>query len=182
MPSNSQIEFILGGVQNRMAERQAAINTGNIQAEWQADQAITQGLYYAGNACPANHPGARQGFHNAANRYSNSRSRGERDNLVYKIAKSVLIKKAILAILLGAGTLTIAELAAPATMFSVDGTEFYGHAIDNGDGTHQFLYDTNGNGWDDTQVTVSNATGQAISAPDHLGLVDTVKNVFELLF
>ncbi|KAG8702927.1 hypothetical protein FRC08_003165 [Ceratobasidium sp. 394] len=131
MPPNSQLEFILGGVQNRMAERQAAINTGNIQAEWQVDQAITQGLYYAGNACPANHPGARQGFHNAANRYSNSRSRGERDNLVYKIAKSVIIKKAILAILLGAGTLTIAELAAPATMFSVDGTEFYGHAIDN---------------------------------------------------
>ncbi|KAG9087011.1 hypothetical protein FRC06_002774 [Ceratobasidium sp. 370] len=183
MPPNSQLELILGGVQDRMAERHAAINTGNIPAEWRADQAITRGLYNAGNACPANAPGARQGLHNAAHRYSNSQSRRERDSLVSKIAKGVLIKQTVGGILLGAGTLTIAALAVPATMYAADGTEFYGHEIDNEDGTHQFLYDSNGNGWDDSQVTVSDSTGQTISAePDDLGVADIIQNLFEILF
>lgn len=175
------LEAALADTENRVVERNDAIKRNDAQAEQRTDQNIVQGLWNA-DACPPNAPDAKQGFQNSANKYERSRSRHERDNIIVAITKGVLIKQGVAAILVGASALTIASLAAPDAMCSMDGTEFSGHSIDNGDGTHQFLYDSNSNGIVDAQVTVSDQTGTTISQePDSLGVEDMLEHAFDLV-
>ncbi|KAG8739230.1 hypothetical protein FRC10_005861 [Ceratobasidium sp. 414] len=153
---NPQLQSTLAGVQGRMAERQdatqaddthpkqIAIQTRNTVAEQQADQAVLQGLHNAADACPPNPPEAKQGFQNAANHYAESKSREELDNVVLHLAEKVLIHStgAISTVLLGAGALALSHFAPSATMTALDSTEIQGNLVDNGDGTHEFLTDT----------------------------------------
>ncbi|KAG8723781.1 hypothetical protein FRC09_001804 [Ceratobasidium sp. 395] len=180
-PCNPQLEAIIAGLQNRMAERQTSINTGDLLTEQKADQAIPLGLHNAANACPASSPEAKQGFRNATNGYSGWNSREERDSVALHVVKNVLAKTTLHGILLGAGTMTITMLATPATVL-YDGTELAGGMIDNGDGASQFAYDTNGDGWVDHQLTVDNTTEEVTSSePDSLNLEDVVKGVWHIV-
>ncbi|KAG9125730.1 hypothetical protein FRC07_006444 [Ceratobasidium sp. 392] len=179
-PQNPQLQAILTGVQDRMAERQAAIQAGNLLVEKQADKEIPQGLHDAADACPDSSPAAKQGFQNAANKYSESTSRAERDNVVLHIVKNILIKQGLHAILLGAGVMTITLLATPATIL-YNGAEVGGGMIDNGDGTSEFTYDDNGDGWVDHQFTIDNTTEEPVSEAESLDLEGVIKGVWHIV-
>lgn len=73
--------------------------------------------------------------------------------------------------------MAIGTVAAPAIWHAADGTVHVGGSIDNGDGAHNFVWDTNQNGIPDHQVTINDTTGVS-TEPDSLGLGDLLLDLF----
>ncbi|KAG9087905.1 hypothetical protein FS749_002566 [Ceratobasidium sp. UAMH 11750] len=97
------------------------------------------------------------------------------------MVKNVLIKPALHTALLGAGALTLSVFAPVATMTALDGTVTQGHEAENGDGTHEFLTDTDGDGLVDTQQRIDDDTGEELSESESLDLEDTIKDVWHMV-
>ncbi|QRV98275.1 hypothetical protein RhiJN_26294 [Ceratobasidium sp. AG-Ba] len=182
MSAESDLEFINAGLKARMVDRQKAIDSGNTRAEREADKKIYEGLQQAAQACPPRATRAKQVFQHTANEYGASTDRNQRDNIIGRILYTIIAKKTAAAILLGAGTLAIGAFAAPALVVDPNtGQPVAGAQIDNEDGTHQVLYDSNGNGFYDHQVTVNDTTGYTTD-PDSLGFMDVARDFLEMLF
>ncbi|CAE6422146.1 unnamed protein product [Rhizoctonia solani] len=167
-------------LEGHIGGRNESIAQGNSHMESVYDQKIGQTLDATANACPPNAQAAGQGFRNAATRYQNSRTRADRSSILMKIITNVLKHKAMTFILMGAAALTIAALAPTGTQM-INGIQYTGSTLDNGNGTHQFFYDTNYNGIVDSQVTIDNNTGVVVSSPDSLGFRDMLHAGFDTL-
>ncbi|KAG8702926.1 hypothetical protein FRC08_003164 [Ceratobasidium sp. 394] len=55
------------------------------------------------------------------------------------------------------------------------------HGDENGDGTHEFLTDTDGDGLVDTQQRIDDDTGEELSKSESPDLEDTIKDVWHMV-
>ncbi|KAG8721901.1 hypothetical protein FRC09_007186 [Ceratobasidium sp. 395] len=160
-------------------ERIKAIKRGDTRLEYYADQSIHRGFQLAANTF---HPHSPQGvgFQNVANAYVGSSYRTGRNNILWRILKGAIIKKAVAAVLLGASVSSI-PLLAPAATYVLNGTQLGGYMINNGNGTSEFVYDADGNGFVDHQILLNNVTYCPMGPAEALGPGSALIDVFHEL-
>ncbi|KAG8772206.1 hypothetical protein FRC12_003199, partial [Ceratobasidium sp. 428] len=97
-----------------------------------------------------------------------------------RILKGAIIKKAVAAVLLGASVSSI-PLLAPAATYVLNETQLGGYMINNGNGTSEFVYDADGNGFVDHQILLNNVTYCPMDPAEALGPSSALIDVFHEL-
>ncbi|CAE6533708.1 unnamed protein product [Rhizoctonia solani] len=184
---NPRLQSVMDGLETRMVERQEAIEQRDGENEQVSDQNIVKDLRDVASTLPSHSlgPEAKQNFEAIATEYENCQSRSDRDQLIHKMIAVLKHRNEIATLLTAAAGLGIMTIAPPATM-TVDGDQdVHGYSVDEDDGTHKFLYDTDHNGVVDHEAVVDDETNEQISDSESLDLeemagvlLDAIGNFF----